>query len=42
MYDSVRLEKGMYHLANRSFTQALEAAFPAYRFTTTLDADTSD
>ena len=23
-------------------TQALEAAFPAYRFTTTLDADTSD
>ena len=32
MYDSVRLEKGMYHLANRSFTQALEAADPSAQY----------
>ena len=25
-YDSVKLEKGMYHLANCSFSQALENA----------------
>ncbi|MCQ2408632.1 MAG: hypothetical protein MJ065_08950 [Oscillospiraceae bacterium] len=32
MYDSVKLEKGMYHLANRSFTQALEAADPSAQY----------
>ena len=32
MYDSVRLEKGMYHLANRTFTQALEAADPSEQY----------
>lgn len=29
MFDSVKLEKGMYHLANTSFVQALEAADPS-------------
>ncbi|MBQ5338818.1 MAG: phage major capsid protein, partial [Oscillospiraceae bacterium] len=32
MYDTVKLEKGMYHLANRSFTQALEAADPSAQY----------
>ena len=32
MYDSVKLEKGMYHLANRSFSQALEAADPSEQY----------
>ncbi len=32
MYDSVKLEKGMYHLANRTFTQALEAADPSAQY----------
>lgn len=32
MYTSVKLEKGMYHLANRSFTQALEAADPSAQY----------
>lgn len=32
MYDSVKLEKGMYHLANRSFTQALEDADPSAQY----------
>lgn len=32
MYDSVKLEKGMYHLANRSFSQALEAADPSVQY----------
>lgn len=32
MYDSIRLEKGMYHLANRSFTQALEEADPSAQY----------
>lgn len=32
MYDSVKLEKGMYHLANRSFSQALEAADPSDQY----------
>lgn len=32
MYDSVKLEKGMYHLANRSFSQALEAADPSAQY----------
>ncbi|MBQ5340326.1 MAG: phage major capsid protein, partial [Oscillospiraceae bacterium] len=31
-YDTVKLEKGMYHLANRSFTQALEAADPSAQY----------
>ena len=35
MYDSVKLEKGMYHLANRSFTQALEDADPSDQYTGT-------
>lgn len=29
MFDSVKLEKGMYHLANTTFAQALEAADPS-------------
>ncbi len=32
MYDSVKLEKGMYHLANRTFTQALEDADPSAQY----------
>lgn len=32
MYDQIKLEKGMYHLANRSFTQALEAADPSAQY----------
>ena len=32
MYDSVKLEKGMYHLANRSFSQALEEADPSAQY----------
>ena len=32
MYDSVRLEKGMYHLANHTFAQALEAADPSAQY----------
>lgn len=35
MYDTVKLEKGMYHLANRSFTQALEAADPSAQYADT-------
>ena len=32
MYDSIRLEKGMYHLANKTFTQALETADPSAQY----------
>lgn len=32
MYDSVKLEKGLYHLANRTFSQALEAADPSAQY----------
>ncbi len=32
MYDSVKLEKGMYHLANRTFSQALEEADPSAQY----------
>lgn len=32
MYDSVKLEKGMYHLANRTFAQALEDADPSRQY----------
>ena len=32
MYDSVKLEKGMYHLANRSFLDALEQADPSEQY----------
>ena len=32
MYDQVILEKGMYHLANRSFSEALEAADPSEQY----------
>ena len=32
MYDQIKLEKGMYHLANRTFTQALEAADPSAQY----------
>ncbi|MBR6106930.1 MAG: phage major capsid protein [Oscillospiraceae bacterium] len=32
MYDSVKLEKGMYHLANRTFAQALEEADPSAQY----------
>ncbi|MBR3269345.1 MAG: phage major capsid protein [Oscillospiraceae bacterium] len=32
MYDSVKLEKGMYHLTNRTFTQALEDADPSAQY----------
>lgn len=35
MYDTIKLEKGMYHLANRSFTQALEAADPSAQYADT-------
>ncbi|HBI85896.1 MAG TPA: phage major capsid protein [Ruminococcus sp.] len=31
-YESVKLEKGLYHLANRSFTQALELADPSAQY----------
>lgn len=32
MYNDVRLEKGMYHLANKSFVQALEEADPVAQY----------
>ena len=32
MYDQITLEKGMYHLANRTFTEALEAADPSAQY----------
>ncbi len=32
MYDSVKLEKGMYHLANMSFSEALEQADPSEQY----------
>ena len=32
MYNEVKLEKGMYHLANRSFSEALEAADPSAQY----------
>ncbi|MBR3679759.1 MAG: hypothetical protein IKL87_06105 [Oscillospiraceae bacterium] len=32
MYDSVKLEKGMYHLANQSFLDALEHADPSEQY----------
>lgn len=32
MYNDVRLDKGMYHLANKSFLQALEEADPAGQY----------
>jgi len=32
MYDQIVLEKGMYHLANRSFSEALEAADPSEQY----------
>ncbi len=32
MYDTVKLEKGMYHLANQSFCDALEAADPSDQY----------
>lgn len=32
MYDSVKLEKGLYHLANRTFSQALEEADPSAQY----------
>ena len=32
MYDQVILEKGMYHLANHSFSEALEAADPSEQY----------
>jgi hypothetical protein len=31
-YESVKLEKGLYHLANRTFTEALEAADPSPQY----------
>ena len=31
-YESVKLEKGMYHLANRSFSEALELADPSAQY----------
>ncbi len=39
MFDSVKLEKGMYHLANTSFAQALEAADPSEAYAGTPLAD---
>ncbi len=42
MFDSVKLEKGMYHLANTTFAEALEAADPSEAYVgtplATLDA----
>lgn len=35
MYNEVKLEKGMYHLANKSFLQALEEADPASQYVQT-------
>lgn len=35
MYNDVKLEKGMYHLAGKSFLQALEEADPAAQYTGT-------
>ena len=35
MYNEIRLEKGMYHLANKSFLQALEEADPSAQYTGT-------
>lgn len=35
MYNDVKLEKGMYHLANKSFLQALEEADPASQYAQT-------
>ncbi len=35
MYQNVRLEKGLYHLSDKSFTQALEALDPSSRYTDT-------
>lgn len=32
MYDQIILEKGMYHLANRTFSEALEAADPSEQY----------
>ncbi len=32
MYDQIKLEKGMYHLANRSFSEALEDADPSAQY----------
>lgn len=32
MYDTLKLEKGMYHLANRSFSEALEHADPSAQY----------
>ena len=35
MYNEVKLEKGMYHLANKSFLQALEEADPSAQYAQT-------
>ncbi len=32
MYDTLKLEKGMYHLANQSFSQALEHMDPSAQY----------
>lgn len=35
MYNNVRLEKGLYHLSNKSFTEALEALDPSNQYVDT-------
>lgn len=39
MYQNLKLEKGLYHLTNKSFVQALEALDPSAQYADTPSPD---